>query len=747
MEPRACRRPGHSDVLGVAALGFAGCLLAVVGGCLAGAGAQPTHGSSLPWAAPLIPVQSSWNPVASTVLYFVGLVLLCRAWLRLRLFSTRGSVSVRTAVAVAALWAIPVLIGPPLASRDVYSYVALGQAASAPVNPYRPYSPDLGGVAAPAVDPQWNAGPGTAYGPAFTELAKVVASVSSTKLVAKTMWFRLLSVAGVAVATASLVHMARRRGTHPATAVILAAANPLVLIHLISGAHNDAIMLGLSLAGVALADRKGYRPWLAALVLCALGAAIKFPAFAAVAYLGVRGPTGRKARLSDLLIAGAVGVATLEVAGMVTGYGWGWATNMMQGPAILSYLAPATVLAGLVHLMAGLFGEHPSIAFIAGPLRLIGMVVGAALGWRFLSRSRVRGLAALSCALLVAAIFGPAVQPWYLTWGLLIGAASVGTAEGVSARVFAALTTVGVFTVLPAGPNFGAILVQLTSPATLFIIGLALVPLTFRFRRRLLTFSPRTPALSRDLTIIVPTRNEVEAIEPFLRRTLPMIASHPAELIFVDDSDDGTDAILTQAAAISATPFRVVHRRPGQRYGGLSGAVVEGFGVATGRTAIVMDCDLQHPPELIPALHERSRLNPTSVVVATRSNRDAEDRGFSRQRQIGSLGAAWLARVMFPGRLRSVTDPMSGFFAVPLGQLTAGQLNPSGFKILLEILVMHPELGVTEVNFTFAERSAGESKAGLAQATRYLAHLTDLRARTLPLWGSPVRLLETTAIS
>jgi dolichol-phosphate mannosyltransferase len=211
-----------------------------------------------------------------------------------------------------------------------------------------------------------------------------------------------------------------------------------------------------------------------------------------------------------------------------------------------------------------------------------------------------------------------------------------------------------------------------------------------------------------------------------LHAALPDVA---AELIFVDDSDDGTEKALAAVARRSARPIRTIHRPLDRRGNGLAGAVVEGIRDARGTWVCVMDADLQHPPEVVEQLMSRAKEGDANVVVASRRCEGGGTSGgaFSGLRSFLSRGSTASARMLFPTRLRGVTDPMSGFFLVRREALELDRLRPRGFKILLEILARTRGLKIAEVPFEFAERHAGESKASVRQAVAYLRQLADLR--------------------
>jgi glycosyltransferase involved in cell wall biosynthesis len=229
------------------------------------------------------------------------------------------------------------------------------------------------------------------------------------------------------------------------------------------------------------------------------------------------------------------------------------------------------------------------------------------------------------------------------------------------------------------------------------------------------------------LTVIVPTRNERDNIGELLGRLDVVAPEEAIEIVFVDDSDDGTGEVVEALRAGVARDVRLIHRSPGDRTGGLGGAVCAGLQAARGTWVCVMDADLQHPPELIERLLDEARAEDADVVVASRFRAGGEIGNFGPARRMLSRGAALAAHAVFPRRLRGVTDPMSGFFVIRRAAVDAAALRPRGFKILLEILARSRPLRAREVGFRFGERHAGESKASVGEARHYLAQLADLR--------------------
>ncbi len=230
-----------------------------------------------------------------------------------------------------------------------------------------------------------------------------------------------------------------------------------------------------------------------------------------------------------------------------------------------------------------------------------------------------------------------------------------------------------------------------------------------------------------ELSIIVPTRNESGNIERLLERLVPATVDRSLEVIFVDDSSDDTPEVIQAAATSYPCPVRLIHREPDQRSGGLGGAVLAGMHSARGQWIVVMDGDLQHPPELIPELRIRAQTESCDLVVASRYCPDGEASNFGLLRALTSRGFTVAAKALFPRRLRNVNDPMSGFFLVRRAAIDLESLRPNGFKILLEIIGRTPGLRIGSVPFSFGERFAGQSKASLREGLRFLQLLFALR--------------------
>jgi dolichol-phosphate mannosyltransferase len=231
------------------------------------------------------------------------------------------------------------------------------------------------------------------------------------------------------------------------------------------------------------------------------------------------------------------------------------------------------------------------------------------------------------------------------------------------------------------------------------------------------------------LTVIAPSRNEEESVPHLARAVQAALAGERYELLFVDDSDDGTPEILAALARHPALAVRYIHRAAGPgRWGGLAGAVADGLASSRAEYVCVIDADMQHPPEKIPELLATARRTKADVVMACRYMPGGSSEGLAGPlRTLFSLGCKWVAKVLFPVRLWQVRDPLSGFLLIRRDITTGVLLCPLGFKISLELLVRCPRHRLAEVPYRFRRRTAGNSKADVRVGTLFLQHLWRLR--------------------
>ncbi len=384
------------------------------------------------------------------VAVYGGMGLLMRVWYGLiRALDRRPGVPIRHLWWVLALWMVPMLVVAPIFSRDVFSYAAQGEMMSRHINPYF-YGPGtLGAGPYPnPVDPLWINTPAP-YGPLFLMLDGFFASVSLHNQLVTVILLRLLSVAGVVLIAYCIPRLARAHGRDPGPIFTLAVLNPLVLLTLVGAAHNDAIMVGLLLAGITAAIYK-HPVW--GVVLCALAAAIKVPAALGIVYIGWdwlgQGIPWRQ-RVRPVVTAALIAAAVMVLLTVISGLGFGWIANLETPGTVRSWLAPATGIGMIVSGSFHLVGIGVSGSGVLSVTRVFGLLIAAVAAVYLLWNSdRIGSLRALGLSLLLFVVLGPVVQPWYLTWGLILLAP---VASARMRKVIIVCSVISPFIGLPGG--------------------------------------------------------------------------------------------------------------------------------------------------------------------------------------------------------------------------------------------------------------------------------------------------------
>jgi alpha-1,6-mannosyltransferase len=478
--PPSLRRP---LVLGLVAT------VAIVCGALAGG---RIFVSTLPGAWFFGPTTSSTAAASQPPLFaligvYGGIILLARAWLDLlRVSRSHRGMPVRRVAGVIGVWAVPLALGPPLFSRDLYSYAGQGEMVAHGISPYI-YGTGVLGFTPFSIlpGPLWANTP-SPYGPAFLWIDGIVTDLSRHQVLTDLVLLRLLAVAGLVMALWAIPVLARAAGRDAAPAVVLGLGSPLVLTTLVGGAHNDALMLGLLLAGLAVARRHGTVP---GIVLCALAASVKAPALLAVLFLGWNwpGPAARLTRRFGHAVAGsAIGLATLSAVSWTTGIGWGWVRTAAAPSKIITGITPVDSGSRLVTDVAHLVGFDVGPSGVRTVVAVVALTALVPLGGWLLWRSPELGIErSLGLVLLALVLLGPILWPWYLTWALAVLAPTAGrwTRRAVialaigGAMVGATAVVMAVHALTGAGVP-GALLVLFALAA------LAVVPLSRQAARR-----------------------------------------------------------------------------------------------------------------------------------------------------------------------------------------------------------------------------------------------------------------------
>lgn len=452
---------------GLVLQGLVGSILLAISG--PGAGAVPRYRDAV---ATFLHVQ--WiheNPtlqVLSTGVALIGIIVLASAWWRLR--TLLSQLSPNSIMLVASVWALPLLLTTPLFSRDVYAYAGQGHVVAEHIDPYT-YGPNaLSDKWRDNVDGVWYDTP-SPYGPVWLWIAGRVVAASGNHVVPAIFMLRLLSVAGLALIAWALPRIARDHDVPPQRALWLGLANPFVLIHTVGGAHNDSLMIGLLVCGLAVAGRSPTpRRLFAAAVLITLAALIKVPALAALGFLPMALPAWRP-RIRAAVIVALTAAGTGVLATALTGLGWGWLGTLDGGTARLSIFSPLTGIGQLTGTVLEGLGLVHTPDVVTRSVIIVGLATAGMIALVLLLRSpRIGPLRALGLTLLVVVALGPIVQPWYLLWGLVLLAAVGGERVTVA---LGALSVALCLAVLPDGkslirpPLYGAPLVAAVALAAI----------------------------------------------------------------------------------------------------------------------------------------------------------------------------------------------------------------------------------------------------------------------------------------
>lgn len=402
-------------------VGFAGSVAVAWGSC------HPEFSfASDGWPADWVNAIGLAAPIPlNRVLIVLGVVALTWGWWHLR--PTRDRVGVH-APSTLVLWSLPLLLVPPVLSPDATLYADLGWTLSTGADPYQVGLATSGGPFAAQVDPLW-AGSGVAYPPLTLLLAQAMVTMVGFHPYASILAMRIPVLLSVAAMLWLVPRIASLVGVPKRGAVWLGVLNPLLVLHFIGAAHNDAPMVAVSLAAIWVALRRPswWSSFLIAPLLVGIAMALKQQGgLAVIAIAGL--PVA--ARLSTLPLPGrlwllgwrtaavtAVAVTGFVAISLASGLGFGW-TAWLDLMGLAATPAPLALLAKLGALIAGAAGgSYTGFLIIAGRVTTaIGLVVLAWIVIRFSDRP----LHVLAWGSLAIAVLGQALHPWYLPWSLAL---------------------------------------------------------------------------------------------------------------------------------------------------------------------------------------------------------------------------------------------------------------------------------------------------------------------------------------
>ena len=404
-----------------ALLGSAGAMVITLGGL--GAGSTRQHDPVLE-SLHLSWLRFGHGLVVSSLLLWTGVAVMLAAWLWLgRRMLDGAPLNEYTMIATAGFWLAPLLLSVPLFSRDTYSYLAQGALLRDGFDPYVVAPIENQNPLLDNVSPIWTTTTAP-YGPAFILVAKFVTLVVGDHVVAGTMLLRLCMLPGLALLIWAAPRVARHVGANGAVALWICALNPLVIVHLMGGVHNEMLMVGLMMAGIALMFDGRH---IGGAALIAVAVAVKATAVLALPFMvWVWMRHLRGSRLRAFLTASAASVATFvavfAVLSTVAGVGLGWLTALAGSVKIINWLTIPTAVANLTNVIGGLF-TTVNFYGVLEVTRLAGIAVILVslplLWWRFRHTDR-EALTGIAWAMAVVVLFVPAALPWYYTWPLAV---------------------------------------------------------------------------------------------------------------------------------------------------------------------------------------------------------------------------------------------------------------------------------------------------------------------------------------
>ncbi|GAC1404776.1 MAG: polyprenol phosphomannose-dependent alpha 1,6 mannosyltransferase MptB [Mycobacterium sp.] len=488
--------------------GATGTVLMAIGAL--GVGARPVMQDPV-FGVRLLNLPSRIQTVSLTMTT-TGAVMMAVAWLMLGRFTLGSRRMTRSQLdRLLLLWVLPLLIAPPMYSRDVYSYLAQSEISMDGLNPYK-VGPATGlGLAhvfTLSVPNMWRETPAP-YGPLFLWIGKEISALTGETIVAAVLCHRLVVLVGVGLIVWATPRLASRCGVAEVSAMWLGATNPLLIMHLVAGIHNEALMLGLMLAGTEFAlrgidstrrlvprplawpkGREDWVPWLplanlvVGVVLITMSSQVKLPSLLALGFvataLACRWGSTVKAFLVSVGLMTATSVAVMAFIGWVSGLGFGWLYTLGTANVVRSWMSLPTLLAlgtGQVGILLGL-GDHTTA--VLGLTRAIGVLTIAFIVTFLLLavvRGRLHPVGGLGVALGVTVLLFPVVQPWYVLWAV-IPLAAWATRPAFRTTTIVVTLVVGIFGPTANGDRFTVFQILLATAASTVIV-LILIALTY----------------------------------------------------------------------------------------------------------------------------------------------------------------------------------------------------------------------------------------------------------------------------
>jgi alpha-1,6-mannosyltransferase len=376
----------------------------------------------------------------AVLVVYLGLGLEIWAWVILGRAVLAHRANARTVLTSALTWIAPMLVAPPLFTRDPYSYLAYGTMPLKGLDPYGGGPIALDGPIAQNVHWFWTDTPAP-YGPLFILVAKAVAAVTGENMIAGVILMRLAMLPGLVLLLIALPGLVRHLGGRLPVAYWLVIANPVMVLHLIGGPHNDLLLVGLLSSGCLLALNRKH---VAGIALVTLAMAVKATAGFALPFLvlvwAARLEGGERARIVRAAAAG-IGVFLVVFTGISVAakVGLGWLPALNAPSNIVNWLSLPTGVGQLIANMSGVVVNGTSATPFYTATRIIGILVFFWIAYKQWMAARAGGPDAVRRAGLVLVLFAllsPATLPWYYAWGMVLLAATAWTVQRMQKVIF-----------------------------------------------------------------------------------------------------------------------------------------------------------------------------------------------------------------------------------------------------------------------------------------------------------------------
>lgn len=375
--------------------------------------------------------------ISNTVL-FVGQLLLIGAWVHLgrRLFKKKaadeaGNDDLGLVKRTLYAMVVPLIFAAPMMSRDVYSYLMQGAMLRDGFNPYTEGAAVNPGPMLLEVSHDWR-NTTTPYGPLHLWIGEIITSIVGDSVTLGVIVYKFLSIIGLAAIAWSVIRIAEYFGASPALALWIGVANPVMIIHMIGGMHNESLMVGLVSIGLLLVLKKRYAFGVA---LIAVAVALKATAAIALPFVvwigmhhfaaymakkkGQESPTLQQ-QIIAFFAAGAAGVAVtgvvVSVITWLSGASWGWISEISGNSKVINPLAFPSLVASMITMVAEVFVDDFNYNAVVDVVRTVSMVLmlgGLIVCWWLFRQNERRAVAGTVAAYAVAFVFNSVTLPWY----------------------------------------------------------------------------------------------------------------------------------------------------------------------------------------------------------------------------------------------------------------------------------------------------------------------------------------------